>query len=173
VTQKFIPEPETPSVVRGLTEERVDAVREFLRQKVALDFEGQQKKAANAWGIGQSRLSAMLSGRDGIGLQNVTKIADYYGVSVDEVMGSGGRREVAYEPPPEAGPYEIVEASVLFRRADPAVQKAFRERRLRLPADPVLALERATAHLLSLIRDHRDGVLEVDESALIAAERKP
>lgn len=64
------------------------------------------------------------------------------------------------------GPYELVEASPLFRGSSDAVKSAYRQQRMLLPRDPNRAFEVAMRKLLSLIQDERDGIL--DKSEVIA-----
>jgi len=62
-------------------------VRRFLERVIAEDFAGNGSKCAEATGISQSLISGVTSGVRGMGMMMIERLADYAGVSVDEVLG--------------------------------------------------------------------------------------
>lgn len=93
-------------MAKTLPEHRVQAIQAFVRRIMQTDFEGSISATARALGMAQSQLSDLLNDRRGLGLAGVERVADYAGVTIDEVVGrkppqarssSGVRRDLAAE----------------------------------------------------------------------------
>jgi len=72
---------------KSLSPERAAAVRRFLDRIVREEFGGNGKAAAVAIGISQSLVSGAQTEARGLGMMTIERLADYAGVSVDEVVG--------------------------------------------------------------------------------------
>lgn len=72
---------------KGVSEERAESARAFIRAIVKNDFGGIVDGFAKTIDVSQSGLSQFLKGRTGIGLNVLEKVADYARTSIDEVVG--------------------------------------------------------------------------------------
>lgn len=75
---------------KSLSDAKQEAARKFLRRIVVEDFEENQSKAARGLGISQAQISDVLSSRRGLGYSALEILANYRGVSVEEVTGGKG-----------------------------------------------------------------------------------
>ena len=75
-------------------------------------------------GISKSTVTDLKSGRrDSVSLETAQKIADYFGVSVDRVLGSEQKEK---SPPPEEAGLEYSDIQLLeaYKKADPITREA-------------------------------------------------
>ena len=72
---------------KGMDPEQSAAVRRLLQQLVNDDFKGNESATARALGVSQSLVYEMLSGIRGAGPRLIESIANYRGISFDEVVG--------------------------------------------------------------------------------------
>lgn len=75
---------------KGLSPERAEAAREYIRALVDRDFGGVAWGFAKQIEVSQSAISDFLAGRAGIGLNVLEKVADYACTTIDEVVGRSG-----------------------------------------------------------------------------------
>lgn len=82
---------------KSLEESQNDAVRAVTRAIMDRDFEGKQLRAAPVFGVSQGYLGEFLSGRRGAGMKLLRGVANYAGVSIDQLMGNTGTVEGTVE----------------------------------------------------------------------------
>lgn len=75
---------------KGLSPERTEAAREYVRALIDRDFGGVAWGFAKEIGVAQSAISDFLADRAGIGLNVLEKVADYAHCTLDEVVGRSG-----------------------------------------------------------------------------------
>jgi len=78
---------------KKLGPERQDAARAFVRAILDRDFHGNISHAAKKFGVSQSLLSEFLSGGRGAGTKLLGGVADYAGVTWDEIVGRSSTAE--------------------------------------------------------------------------------
>lgn len=116
--QRWGPQPDKMAKSKGLSPERADAAREFIRALIDRDFGGIAWPFAKALNVSQASISSFLASKAGIGLNVLEKVADYANASLDEVVGRGGM--------PQARDLDRLERMLLERLADIRLRKTRR-----------------------------------------------
>lgn len=75
---------------KGLSPERAEAAREYIRALIDRDFGGVAWGFTKAIGVSQATIAAFLTGKGGIGLNVLEKVADYAHTTIDEIVGRSG-----------------------------------------------------------------------------------
>lgn len=75
---------------KGLSPERAEAAREYIRALIDRDFGGVAWGFAKKIDVSQAAIADFLAGRGGIGLNVLEKVADYAHATIDEIIGRSG-----------------------------------------------------------------------------------
>jgi hypothetical protein len=84
---------------KALEDEIQTSVRERVERIIARDFDGVASQAAKALSVSQSQMVEFRKGTRGLGLNNLVRVAEYEGISLDELVGRTGARTRRAESP--------------------------------------------------------------------------
>lgn len=82
---------------KEIDDESNEHARALVRKIIQERFDGHQARASEGLGIAKSALNELLSGKRGMGLKMATQVANYLGVSVDEVTGRSSSKSPSTE----------------------------------------------------------------------------